>query len=174
MANDNTLTVSGNAGGDAEVRFTPSGTAVCSFSVAVNRQWRNKDTQEWEKSVSFFDVICWKDLAENVGGSVHKGDRVTVTGRLEQRTWETDAGEKRSKIEVVADDVALSLKWATGSVQRNQRDSDNGSRQPAQTSSRGSGGRAAPMAPEEEPFIVDAGSWWPDANLGVAPARMLP
>lgn len=120
MGMDNTVTITGNATREAEMRFTPSGQAVASFGVAVNRRWQNRQTQEWEEATSFIDVTCWAELAENVAETVGRGDRVTVTGRLDQRTWETDQGEKRSKVEIVADDVALSLRWATGSVQKNE------------------------------------------------------
>lgn len=121
MAIDNTVTVTGNATREAELRYTPSGQAVASFGVAVNRRWQNRQTQEWEEAVSFFDVTCWSQLAENVSESVAKGTRVTVTGRLDQRSWETPEGEKRSKIEIVADDIAVSLRWATVDITRNER-----------------------------------------------------
>jgi len=71
----------------------------------VNRRWQNRQTQEWEEQVSFFDIVCWREMAENVSESIQKGSRVVVTGRLEQRSWETSDGDKRSKIEVVADEV---------------------------------------------------------------------
>ena len=111
---DNATTVAGNVTRDPELRFTHAGAAVATFSVAVDRRWQNRQTQEWEGQVSYFDVACWKELAENVAGSVTRGDRVLVTGRLEQRSWEDkNTGDKRSKIEIVADDVAVSLRWAT-------------------------------------------------------------
>ena len=102
---DNTVTLVGNVTRDPEIRYTPSGQTVATFGLAVNRRWQNRQTQEWEEQVSFFDVKCWSQMAENVAESVHRGTRVVVSGRLEQRSWETDAGEKRSKIEVVADEV---------------------------------------------------------------------
>lgn len=118
---DNTTTLVGNVTRDAEVRFTPSGMSVTTFGLAVNRRWQNKATQEWEEQVSFFDVKCWGQLGENVAESVPRGTRVVVSGRLEQRSWESDGGEKRSKVEVVADEVAPSLRWATAQVQRIER-----------------------------------------------------
>lgn len=118
---DNTVTIIGNTIRDPELRFTPSGQAVASLGVAVNRRWQNKTTQEWEEQVSFIDVSCWAQLAENVASSIPKGTRVVVTGRLEQRSWETDQGEKRSKVQIVADDVAPSLRWATAEVHRIER-----------------------------------------------------
>ena len=89
--------------------------------MAVNRRWQDKATQEWQEATSFFDVVCWRDLAENVALSLSKGMRVVVTGRLEQRSWETDDGEHRSKVEIVADEVGPSLRFATADVQRTQR-----------------------------------------------------
>ena len=71
--------------------------------------------------MSFLDVVCWRDLAENVALSLTKGSRVLVSGRLEQRSWETDGGERRSKVEIVADDVAASLRFATTDVHRVHR-----------------------------------------------------
>ena len=118
---DNTITIVGNVTRDPEIRFVSSGQANTSFGVAVNRKWQNRQTQEWEESTSFFDVVCWQQLAENVSESVTKGTRVVVTGRLEQRSWENDAGEKRSKVEIVADEVAPSLRWATCEISRNER-----------------------------------------------------
>jgi single-strand DNA-binding protein len=113
---DNNVTVCGNLVRSAELRFTSGGQATCTFGVAVNRRWQNKQTQEWEEAVSFFDVVAWRELAENIAESLDRGDRVVVTGRLEQRTWESPEGEKRSKVEIIADDVAPSLRWATAQV----------------------------------------------------------
>ena len=151
MAFDNTVTVVGNVTRDPELRFTPSGAAVANFGLAVNRSWKNQQTNEWEEQVSFFDVKCWAQMAENVAESVPRGTRVLVTGRLEQRSWETDNGEKRSKVEVVADEVAPSLRWATAQVQKiDRRDGA-----PAGGSS-GGGGRPVANEPTnydgEEPF----------------------
>ncbi len=121
MAIDNAVHITGNTGREPELRFTPSGQAVANFGVAVSRRWQNRQTQEWEEATSWIDVTCWGQLAENVSETVAKGSRVTVTGRLDQRSWENQEGEKRSKVEIVADDVAVSLRWATAQVQRNER-----------------------------------------------------
>ena len=107
MASDtNSITISGNMTRDPEMRYTPSGVSKVTFGVAVNRSWRNQQTQEWDEQTSFFNVVAWRQLAENVGASLAKGSRVVVTGRLEQRSWETEQGEKRSIVEIVADDVS--------------------------------------------------------------------
>jgi single-strand DNA-binding protein len=105
----------GNATRDPELRYSPSGHAICSFSVAENRKVKDREV------VSFYDIVCFGSLATNVAESVSKGTRVVVTGRLEQRSWESDSGEKRSKVEVVADEVGPSLRWAVVDVQRNER-----------------------------------------------------
>lgn len=121
MAQTNNVVEVGNLTRDPELRFTASGLAVASFSIAVNRRWQNQQTQEWEEKVSFFDVTAWKQLAENIAETCSKGTRVIVVGRLEQRSWETDSGEKRNKVEIVADCVGPDLSWATAIVVRNER-----------------------------------------------------
>ena len=90
-----TTTIAGNLTRDPEIRYTRDGQATTSLSVAVNRRWQNRQTQEWEESTSFFDIVCWRDLAENVALSLTKGARVVVTGHLEERRWETEDGETR-------------------------------------------------------------------------------
>ncbi len=126
MSNGNTVTIIGNITRDPELRFTPSGQATASFGVAVNRRWQNRQTQEWEEATSFFDVVCWRDLADNVSESLTKGARVIVSGRLEQRSWEGQDGEKRSKVEIIADEVGPSLRWATAQVTKTDRRSPDG------------------------------------------------
>ena len=81
MANGNTVTMVGNVTRDPELRFTPSGQATASFGLAVNRRWQNRQTQEWEEQTSFLDVVCWREMAENVSESLGRGSRVIVTGR---------------------------------------------------------------------------------------------
>lgn len=134
----NTVELVGNLTRDPELRFTPSGAPVANFGLAVNRRWQNRQTNEWEEQTSFFDIVAWRDLAENISESLTRGMRVMVVGRLEQRSWETQEGEKRSKVEVVADEVGPSLRWATAAVSRNERGD-------------GSGGYGAPAAPQQQP-----------------------
>jgi len=121
MSNGNTIVLVGNVTRDPELRFTPSGQPTTTFGLAVNRRWQNRQTQEWEEATSFFDVVCWRELAENASESLHRGARVIVTGRLEQRSWETSEKEKRSKVEVVADELGPSLRWATAQVVKNEK-----------------------------------------------------
>jgi single-strand DNA-binding protein len=117
MASDNHTTIVGNLVDDPELRFTNNGTAVANLRVAVTQriqqdgQWRDGET-------SFFRVNVWRGQAEHLADSLTKGDRVMVTGRLRQRTWETAEGEKRSVTELEADEVGASLKFATAKVER--------------------------------------------------------
>ncbi|MFT7646748.1 MAG: single-strand DNA-binding protein [Candidatus Poriferisodalaceae bacterium] len=118
---DNTVTIVGNLTRDPELRFTQSGQARAVLGIAVNRRWQNRQTNEWEEQVSFFNVVCWREMAENVAESLTRGTRVMVNGRLEQRSWDTQEGDKRSVVEIVADEIAPSLRWATAQVNRIER-----------------------------------------------------
>ena len=143
MSNGNTVTVVGNITRDPELRFTASGQAKATIGLAVNRRWQNRQTSEWEEATSFFNVVAWREMAENAGESLTKGSRVIVTGRLEQRSWETPDGEKRSVVEVVADEIGPSLRWATAKVEKNER------RGPGDFSGGGGGGGASRPVPNE-------------------------
>lgn len=130
MSTASTTTIVGNLTRDPEIRYTREGQATTSLGVAVNRRWQNRQSNEWEEATSFFDVVTWRDLAENVALSLTKGTRVVVTGRLEQRSWETEDGERRFKVEIVADEVGAALRFATVEVHRIERhpgDEDAGS-----------------------------------------------
>jgi single-strand DNA-binding protein len=126
MTTATTTTITGNLTRDPEIRYTREGQATTSFGVAVNRRWQNRETHEWEESTSFFDVVTWRELAENVALSLTKGMRVVVTGRLDQRSWETEEGDRRFKVEIVADEVGASLRFATADVHRVERHQANG------------------------------------------------
>jgi single-strand DNA-binding protein len=151
---DNSVTLVGNLVDDPELRFTPSGVAMAKVRFAVNRRYQSGG--EWQEETSFFGGTCWRDVAENVAESLQKGSRVIVTGSLEQRTWETQEGDKRSVVEVRIDDIGPSLRWATATVTRTPR-SDGG-----YSGGGGAGGGvprtpAAPVAkddwgPDEAPF----------------------
>jgi single-strand DNA-binding protein len=162
---DNSITIVGNITRDPEIRYTPSGQANANFGVAVNRRWMNRQTNEWEERTSFFNVVCWREMAENVGESLAKGSRVVVTGRLEQRSWETEQGEKRSVVEIVADDIGPSLRFATAKVEKIDRRGGGdfgGGGSGGGPSSGGGGGPSRPQQPSgggsgyddfgEEPF----------------------
>lgn len=101
----NQVILMGNLTRDPELRTTPSGQNVCSFSLAVNRSWQGQDGQTQE-AVDYFDITAWGKLGELVNQYLSKGRKCLVMGRLSQRSWEQD-GQKRSKVEVVANDVTF-------------------------------------------------------------------
>ena len=136
MSNETTITITGNAVADAELRYTPSGQPVARFRVASTPRYFDKQANEWKDGESLF-LTCqaWKQLGEHVAESVTQGTRVIVTGRLRQRSYETKEGEKRTVYEVECDDVGVSLRNATAKVTRATRTS---------TGNGGSGGQAEP------------------------------
>jgi len=113
--------ITGNLTRDPEIRYTRDGQATTTLGVAVNRRWQQRESKEWEESTSFFDVVCWRELAENVALSMTKGMRVVVTGRLEQRSWENEDGDRRFKVEIVAEEIGPSLRFATADVLKVER-----------------------------------------------------
>ncbi|QDH85086.1 ssDNA binding protein [Gordonia phage Dardanus] len=122
MAGETIITVVGNLTADPELRFTGSGAAVANFTVAATPRVFDRDSNEWKDGDALFmRVNAWRDLAENVTDSLTKGQRVVVTGRLKQRSFETKEGEKRTVIEMEAEEVAPSLKYATATVNRSNR-----------------------------------------------------
>jgi single-strand DNA-binding protein len=152
---DNTVTLVGNVTRDPEIRFTTGGRGVASFGLAVNRRYQSNG--EWQEQTSFFDIVCWGSLGENAAASLGKGTRIVVVGRLEQRSWETPDGDKRSKVEVVADELGPSLRWAKASVEKIARSSggSDGAPHPADTpqpSGQPSGQPTPPPSYDEEPF----------------------
>ena len=120
---DSTVTVVGNLTRDPELRYTTGGRAAVNFGIAVSRRYQSNG--QWQEQTSFLNVVAWGGLGENLAASVTKGARVIVTGRLEQRSWETAEGEKRSVVEIVADEIGPSLRWATCEVVRNERTTMN-------------------------------------------------
>ncbi len=123
MASENQVTVVGNLTDDPELRYTPNGAAVCKFRIAVNRRMPDGSGGWKDGETSFFSVNCWRALAENAAESLTRGSRVIVAGRLNYRAWENQEGEKRSAIEIEADELGPSLKWATAKVERQSRSS---------------------------------------------------
>jgi single-strand DNA-binding protein len=149
MASENSVTLVGNLTRDPELRYTQSGRGVASFGLAVNRRYQQNG--EWQEQTSFFNVVAWGDLGENAAASLNKGHRIVVTGRLQQREYETREGEKRNTVEVIADELGPSLRWAQVQVERISRDAaDSGG---SGGSGGGGGGRAPdPVYGDEEPF----------------------
>jgi single-strand DNA-binding protein len=138
-AGDTQITVAGNLVDDPELRFTPAGQAVARFRVASTPRFRDNSTGEWKDGDSLF-LTCnvWRQAAENVAESLHRGMRVIVSGRLRQRSYETKEGEKRTVYEVEVDDVGPSLRNASAKVNRVARNGSGGG--PGGAS--GSGGRS--------------------------------
>jgi single-strand DNA-binding protein len=121
MAQDNQVVIVGNLTRDPELRYTPNGAALVKFGVAVSRRVRDDSGQWKDADTSFFDVTAWRSLAENVAESLTQGSRVVVVGRLRTNSWETAEGEKRSKVEIEAEEIGPSLKWATAKPEKQGR-----------------------------------------------------
>lgn len=141
----NNVTVVGNLTVDPELRFTASGVAMANISVADSRRYQDRNG-DWQEDTSFFRGTCWRDLAENVAESLTKGARVVITGRLKQRTWETNDGEKRNVVELDIQEIGPSLRWATASVTKTPRTS-GGDFGGGSSGGGYGGGNAAPAAP---------------------------
>ena len=116
-----TITIAGNLTADPELRSVNGGRSVVSFSIADNRRWADKTTGATQEAVTYLDVTAWGPMATHVAASLRTGDRVLVTGRLEQRSWETQDGQRRTKHELVATEVAASLRYAEASITRAAR-----------------------------------------------------
>ncbi|MBA3552813.1 MAG: single-stranded DNA-binding protein [Actinobacteria bacterium] len=124
MATENQVTIVGNVTRDPELRYTPNGAALVKFGVAVNRRFKDEVSGQWKDGeTSFFDVTAWRSLAENIAESITQGTRVVIVGRLRTNSWETQEGEKRSKVEIEAEEIGPSLKWATAKVDKQGRSS---------------------------------------------------
>ena len=138
MAGETVITVVGNLTADPELRFTPSGAAVASFTIASTPRQFDRNTNEWKDGEALF-LRCsiWRQAAENCAESLTRGMRVIASGRLKQRSFETREGEKRTVIELDVDEVGPSLKYASAKVNKTQR---------------GSSGAASGGAPSDDPW----------------------
>jgi single-strand DNA-binding protein len=121
---DNSITLVGNLTRDPEIRFTATGRAVASFGIAVGRRYQVNG--EWQEQTSYFNITAWGQLGENAAATFTKGTRVVVTGRLEQREYTSREGEKRTAIDVIADELGPSLRWATATVVRTPKQDGQG------------------------------------------------
>lgn len=140
MAFDNFVQITGNCCADPELRFTTGGVAVTSFTLAWTAR-KKADGGGWEDGeTSFFRCTAWRDMGENVAASIQKGMRVMVTGAVKVREWEDQEGNKRTSVEIDADDVAPSLKWAQAEIERTTREKPKAD------------APAAPAYEDEEPF----------------------
>ena len=141
-----TTTVIGNITSDPELRFTPSGAAVATFTVAANDRYLDKATSEWKDGdTSFFRCTVWRQYAENVAESLTKGQRVIVHGTLSIRTYETREGEKRTSVEIEVQDVGPALKYATAVISRTVQ-------------KQGMQGFGTSQGPSEDPWATSAQS----------------
>ena len=141
---DTPVTIIGNLCGDPELRYTPTGQAVCNFTVASTPRFLDKATSEWKDGDSLFlSCNAWRQLAENAAESLQRGMRVIVTGRLKQRSYETKEGEQRTVYEVEVDDFGPSLKNASAKITKMAR---------AKGDSGQGNGEADPWAKDEPPF----------------------
>ena len=149
MAGDTVITVIGNLTADPELRWTQSGAAVADFTVASTPRTYDRNAGEWrDGDTLFMRCSVWRETAENVAESLRKGMRVIVQGRLTQRSYDTQQGERRTVVELQVDEVGPSLRRARAQVTRVQA-------QPASAGGFGSG-----PAP-----VQDAGGWQPSASL---------
>src|SRR5204863_4244939 len=141
MAGDTIITVVGNLTADPELRFTPSGAAVASFTIASTPRQFDRNTNEWKDGEALF-LRCsiWRQAAENVAESLQRGMRVVAQGRLKQRSFETREGEKRTVIELDVDEVGPSLRYATAKVNKVSRGTGGG------------GGYGGGGAPADDPW----------------------
>jgi single-strand DNA-binding protein len=145
VAGETIITVVGNLTADPELRFTPSGAAVASFTIASTPRTFDRNSNEWKDGEALF-LRCsiWRQAAENVAESLQRGMRVIASGRLKQRSYETREGEKRTVIELDVDEIGPSLRYASAKVNKTQRGSAGG------FGSSGSSGSAA--APADDPW----------------------
>ena len=119
MAGETTITLIGNLTADPELRFTPSGAAVASFTVASTPRVFDRQANEWrDGEAMFLNCSVWRQYAENVAESLQRGSRVIVHGRLKSRSYETREGERRTVFEVDVDEVGPALRYATAKVTR--------------------------------------------------------
>ena len=133
MSGESIITLVGNCVNDPELKFLPSGVAVCNWTIASTPRTFNKASNEWEDGDTLFlPCSIWRQAAEHVAESLTKGTRVIVTGRLKQRSYDDREGNKRTIYEVEVEEVGPSLTWATARVTRNDRSGAGQSRPQAQ------------------------------------------
>jgi single-strand DNA-binding protein len=168
-------TIEGNLGADPELRFTPSGAAVANFRVACTERRKNEQTQQWEDGRSIWiSVAAWRELAENVVESLHRGDSVIVTGFLYEEEFTAREGGTRTALKMDAKNVGPSLRNATARPQRAQRQGGTGQQQQGQ-SAPGYGQQAGAPAPgygqQADPWATSAApaATQPPAGGGQAP-----
>jgi len=165
MAGETTITVIGNLTDDPELRFTPSGAAVAKFRVASTPRTLDRNSGEWKDGEPLFlQCNVWRQVAENVAESLHRGARVIVSGRLRQRSYETREGEKRTVMELEVDEIGPSLRYATAKVQKMSRSGGGGGSGGGFGSGGGGGGNSGGGAPSQGGYADDP--WATAAPVG--------
>jgi len=153
---DSTITVVGNLTRDPELRFTTGGRGTANFGIAVSRRYQVNN--EWQEQTSFFNIVAWGTLAENAAATLNKGHRVIVTGRLEQRSYDDKEGQKKSIVEIIADEIGPSLRWARAEIEKIARDGGGSGGGNAGGGGNSGGGNSGggrdpdPVYGDEEPF----------------------
>jgi single-strand DNA-binding protein len=163
MAGETTITIVGNLTADPELRFTPSGAAVANFTVASTPRTFDRQSNEWKDGETLF-MRCsvWRDAAENVAESLHRGTRVVVQGRLKSRSYDTKEGEKRTVVELDVDEVGPSLRYASAKVTKAERSNSQQNQQGreqmgdpwatgGQPQQQGAWGQQPPQSPQGQP-----------------------
>lgn len=127
MANETTLTLVGNLTADPELRYTPAGAALCKFTVASLPRNYDKGSEQWKDGEALFmNCSAWREMAENIAESLHKGSRVVVTGRLKLNRWKTPEDENRQAFQLDVEEVGPSLHYATAQVKKLTRTGGGG------------------------------------------------
>lgn len=153
MAGDTNITIVGNLVDDPELRFTQSGHAVANFRVASTPRTFDRQTNDWKDGESLFlSCSVWRQYAENVAESLTKGTRVIVTGRLKQRSYETNNGEKRTVFEVDVEEVGPALRSATAKVARISRSGGGGAQGTGRAPAEDPWASGPAVSPDEPPF----------------------
>src|SRR6201985_194309 len=153
MAGETVITVVGNLTADPELRFTPSGAAVASSTIASTPRTFDRNSNEWKDGEALF-LRCsiWRQAAENAAESLTRGMRVIASGRLKQRSYESREGEKRTAIELDVEEIGPSLKYASAKVNRTQRGSSGGGFGGSGSDNGGGGGGGNYGAPADDPW----------------------
>ncbi|MBW4041267.1 MAG: single-stranded DNA-binding protein [Acidobacteria bacterium] len=156
MAGETIITVVGNLTADPELRYTQNGLAVANFTIASTPRSFDRASNEWKDGEALFlRASVWRDFAEHVAGSLTKGSRVIVTGRLKQRSYETKEGEKRTSMELEVDEIGPSLRYATAQVTRSSGGAGGGAGR-GQVGG-GGGGRPQQSQPQSDPWGAPSG-----------------
>lgn len=157
MANDTQITIVGNLTGDVELRFTPNGAAVANFTIASTPRVFERSSGEWKEGETLFlRASVWREAAENVAETLRKGMRVIAQGNLKSRSYETKEGARRTSMELEVLEIGPSLRFASASVNRNQR---SGGQQGGNYGNQQQGGfqQQSQAQPNTDPWTQQAG-----------------